>query len=136
MSLGCLLRKPASLDAGSSQHKIGPYSVVDDFLCYGSQQILNPAMTVICDGECCIVPKIGEKTSILKWHTNFLQLHPEAAKTLFVIVLEKERISADDVCTIFNAVMNTASEKIINAIMSEDEKLTREYIKMLQQAGY
>ena len=32
--------------------------------------------------------------------------------------------------------MNTASEKIINAIMSEDEKLTREYIKMLQQAGY
>ena len=67
------------------KHKIGPYSVVDDFLCYGSQQILNPAMAVICDGECCIVPKIGGKTSILKWHTNFLRLHPE----------EKERISVD-----------------------------------------
>ena len=77
------------------KHKIGPYSVVDDFLCYGSQQILNPAMAVICDGECCIVPKIGGKTSILKCHTNFLRLHPEAAKTLYIVVLEKERISVD-----------------------------------------
>ena len=82
------------------KHKIGPYSVVDDFLYRGSQRILNPAMAVIRDGECCIVPKIGGKAGILKWHTNFTRLHPEAAKTLFVIVLEKERISADDVCTI------------------------------------
>ena len=118
------------------KHKIGPYSVVDDFLYRGSQRILNPAMAVIRDGECCIVPKIGGKAGILKWHTNFTRLHPEAAKTLFVIVLEKERISADDVCTIFNAVMNTASEKVINAMISEDEKLTREYIEILQRAGY
>ena len=53
-----------------------------------------------------------------------------------IVVMEKERISVDDVCTIFNAVMNTASEKIINAMMSEDEKLTREYIEILQRAGY
>lgn len=118
------------------KHKIGPYSVVDGILCCGSQQILNPTMAVICDGECCIVPKIGGKTSILKWHTNFSRLHPEAAKTLYVVVLEKERISADDVCTIFNAVMNTASEKVINAMISEDEKLTRECIEILQRAGY
>ena len=32
--------------------------------------------------------------------------------------------------------MNTASEKIINAMMSEDEKLTRKYIEILQRAGY
>ena len=67
---------------------------------------------------------------------EFLRLHPEAAKTLYVVVLDKERISADDVCTIFNAVMNTASEKVINAMMSEDEKLTRECIEVLQRAGY
>lgn len=77
------------------KHKIGPYSVVDDFLCYGSQQILNPAMAVICDGECCIVPKIGGKTSVLKWHTNFYDSVRKPAKTLYIVVLEKERISVD-----------------------------------------
>ena len=118
------------------KHKIGPYSVVDDILCCGSQQILNPAMALICNGEGYIVSKIGERAGILKWHTNFLRLHPEAAKTLYIVVLEKERISADDVCTIFNAVMNTASEKVINAMMSENEKLTRECIEVLQRAGY
>lgn len=118
------------------KHKIGPYSVVDDFLCCGSQQILNPAMAVMYDGKDCIVSKIGGKAGILKWHTNFLRLHPEAAKTLYIIVLEKKKISADDVCTIFNAVMNTVSEKVVNAMMSEDEKLTRECIEILQRAGY
>ena len=118
------------------KHKIGPYSVVNGFLCRDSQQILNPAMAVMYDGEYCIVSKIGGKNGILKWHTNFLRLHPDAAKTLYVVVLEKERISADDVCTIFNAVMNTASEKVMNAMMSEDEKLARECIEILQRAGY
>lgn len=118
------------------KHKIGPYSVIDGFLYCGSQQILNPAMAIICNGEGYIVSKIGEKAGITKWHTNFLRLHPEAAKTLYVVVMEKERISADDVCTIFNAVMNTASEKVINAMMSENEKLTRECIEVLQRAGY
>ena len=118
------------------KHKIGPYSVVDGILCCGSQQILNPAVAVICNSEGCIVSKIGEKAGITKWHTNFLRQHPEDAKTLYVVVLEKERISVDDVCAIFNAVMNTASEKIINAMMSEDETLTRECIEVLQRAGY
>ena len=56
-------------ECGMLKHKIGPYSVVDDFLYRGSQRILNPAMAVIRDGECCIVPKIGGKAGILKWHT-------------------------------------------------------------------
>ena len=69
----CMHKRKKKGKCGMLKHKIGLYSVVDGFLCYGSQQILNPAMAVICDGECCIVPKIGGKT----------------------IVLEKERISVD-----------------------------------------
>lgn len=38
------------------KHKIGPYSVVDGFLCCGSQQILNPAMAK--DISC---PKLEEE---------------------------------------------------------------------------
>ena len=109
------------------KHKIGPYSVVDGFLCCGSQQILNPAMALICNGEGYIVSKIGGRAGILKWHTNFLRLHPEAAKTLYIVVMEKERISVDDVCTIFNAVMNTASEKIMHINFRNAKKKGEKY---------
>ena len=74
-------------------------------------------------------------TDLIALHT-FSKLHPETAHELYIVVLEREKISADDACTMFNAVMNTAAADVLKAMMDGNENLTRKYINILQRAGY
>lgn len=88
------------------KHMIGPYTVEDDMLCRDSQRIMTPAMAVMYDGLNCFAHKIGGRNGVLNWHKIFSKLHPETAHELYIVVLEREKISADDACTMFNAVVN------------------------------
>ncbi len=118
------------------KHMIGPYTDEDDMLCRDSQRIMKTAMAVIYDGLNCFAHKIGGRNGVLNWHKTFSKLHPETAHELYIVVLEREKISADDACTMFNAVMNTAAADVLKAMMDGNENLTRKYINILQRAGY
>ena len=83
------------------KHMIGPYTVEDDMLCRDSQRIMTPAMAVMYDGLNCFAHKIGGRNGVLNWHKTFSKLHPESAHELYIVVLEREKISADDACTMF-----------------------------------
>ena len=118
------------------KHSIGPYVVENNMLCRDSQRITTPAMAIKYDGLDYFAHKIGGKNGVLNWHKTFAKLHPESAHELYIVVLEKEKISADDACTLFNAVMNTAAADVLKSMMDGNEKLTRKYIDALQRAGY
>ena len=84
------------------------YVVIDIIQRYVLPTLINDshASPNIDDGLNCFAHKIGGRNGVLNWHKTFSKLHPETAHELYIVVLEREKISADDACTMFNAVVN------------------------------